>query len=176
MNLPQRLAQLDVNPGGRLIEHDDRRLVYQRLRHQHAALHAAGQRAHIGVGLVGQVEVVHHLVDPGIVVFQAKVTGLQAQRFAHGEERVEHQFLRHHAQLLARGAEIADHIVAVDLDRAGVRPDQAGDDGNQGGLAGAIRPEQAEEFAFFNAEGHAAQCLERLVALLDITNLDRCHA
>ena len=55
--LPQPLAQLDVDAGGRLVEHDHRRPVHQRLRHQHAPLHAAGERAHVGVGLGREVEV-----------------------------------------------------------------------------------------------------------------------
>ena len=55
---PQTLAQLHVHAGGRLVQHDHRRLVHQRLRHQHAALHAAGKGAHIGIRLVGQTQVV----------------------------------------------------------------------------------------------------------------------
>jgi hypothetical protein len=38
----------------------------------------------------------------------------------------------------------------MDADAADVRPDQAGDGGNQGGLAGAVGSEQAEEFALLN--------------------------
>jgi hypothetical protein len=37
---PQALPQLDVDAGGGLIEHDDRRLVNERLADEHAALHA----------------------------------------------------------------------------------------------------------------------------------------
>ena len=48
---PQALPQLDVDAGGGLVEHDHRRLVHERLADQHAPLHAARQRAHVGVGL-----------------------------------------------------------------------------------------------------------------------------
>ena len=65
---PQVLPQLDVDARGRLVEHDHRRPVHQRLRDQHATLHAAGQRAHVGVGLRGEVEVVQDLVDPVVVL------------------------------------------------------------------------------------------------------------
>ncbi len=174
--LPQGLAQFDVDPGGRLVEHDHGRFVDQGLGHQHAPLHAAGEGAHIHVRLVGQVEVFHHLVDPLVVVFQAEVARLQAQGFAHREEGVEHQLLRHHAELAARLAEVAGHVVAVDRHAARIGPDQAGDDGDQRGLAGTVRPEQAEELAFFNAQGNAAQGLQGLVAFLDIGDLDRCHS
>src|SRR5689334_4101423 len=55
--LPQPLAQLDVDAGGRLVEHDYWRFMHQRLRDEHAALHAAGERAHVGFGLAGEIEV-----------------------------------------------------------------------------------------------------------------------
>ena len=87
------------------------------------------------------------LVDPVIVARQAEVAGLKAQRLAHRQEGIEHQLLRHYAQRLARGAEIADHVVAHDADAAAVRPRQAGHRGNQRGLAGAVGAEQGEEFA-----------------------------
>jgi hypothetical protein len=99
--LPQSLAQLDVDAGGGLVQHDDLRLVHQRLRHQHAALHAARELAHVGIGLVGQAQADKQFVDPVVVVFDAEIAGLDAQRLAHGEEGVEHQLLRHHAELAA---------------------------------------------------------------------------
>ena len=42
------------------------------------------------------------LVDPGVVVAQPEVARLDAQRLAHGEERVEHQLLRHDAERAPR--------------------------------------------------------------------------
>ena len=80
--LPQPLAQLDVDAGGRLVEHDHRRPVHQRLRDQHPALHAARERAHVGVGLRREVEVVHHLVDPVAVrrAARSSPTGSRASR------------------------------------------------------------------------------------------------
>jgi hypothetical protein len=99
-------------PGGRLVEHDHRRPVHQRLRDQHAPLHAARELAHVGVGLVGQAQVVEQLVDPVVVVGHAEVAALDAQRLAHREERVEHQLLRHDAQAAARGGVVGDDVVA----------------------------------------------------------------
>ena len=51
---PQALPQLDVDARRRLVQHDHRRLVHQRLADQHAPLHAARQRAHVGVRLAGR--------------------------------------------------------------------------------------------------------------------------
>ena len=147
MNCPQALPQLDVDAGGRLVEHDHRRLVHERLADQHAPLHAARQRAHVGVGLRREVEVMQDLVDPVVVVAQAEVAGLDAQRLAHREERIEHELLRHDAERAARVAVVGDDVVAQDAHRAAVGARQAGEDRDQRRLAGAVRTEQAEELA-----------------------------
>src|SRR3546814_5974922 len=42
--LPELPAQLDVDAGGRLVEHQDRRIVDHRLGDQQPASHAAGER------------------------------------------------------------------------------------------------------------------------------------
>ena len=52
--VPELLAKLDIDAGGRLVEHQDRRRVDHRLGDQQPALHAARQGAGIGVGLVGR--------------------------------------------------------------------------------------------------------------------------
>jgi hypothetical protein len=150
--LPQRLAQLDVDTGGGLVEHDHRRLVHQRLRHQHAALHAARELAHVGRGLVGEAEAVQQLVDPGVVVLDAEVARLDAQRLAHVEEGVEHQLLRHDAELAARLGVVALHVEAVHADGAGRGARQPREHADQGGLAGAVGAEQAEELARLDLE------------------------
>ena len=43
--VPHRATNLDVDPGGRLIQDQQARLVHQRSRDHQAALHATGQRA-----------------------------------------------------------------------------------------------------------------------------------
>src|SRR5437764_11535210 len=95
---PQALPQLDIDAGSRLIQHDHRWLVDQRLTDEYAALHAAGERAHVGVGACGEVEVMQDLVDPGVVVADAEITGLYLERLAHRKERIENQLLRYDAQ------------------------------------------------------------------------------
>jgi hypothetical protein len=123
---PQGLAQFDVDAGRRLVEHDHRRPVHQRLGHQHAALHAARQHAHVGVGLGRQPEVLEDLVYPRVVVANAEVAGLDSERFAHREEGVEHQFLRHHPEVTARGTIVGLDIVAHHAKAAGIGAHQPG--------------------------------------------------
>ena len=42
------------------------------------------------------------VLEEGLAVAHAEVAALDAQRLAHAEERIEHQLLRHDAQLPAR--------------------------------------------------------------------------
>src|SRR3546814_15514838 len=53
--LPELPAQLDVDAGGRLVEHQDRRIVDHRLGDQQPASHAAGERPGIYVRLFGAI-------------------------------------------------------------------------------------------------------------------------
>ena len=70
---PQALPQLHVDAGRRLVEHDHRRLVYQRLADQDASLHAARESAHVGICPRREIEMVQDLVDPFIVVAEAEI-------------------------------------------------------------------------------------------------------
>jgi len=135
--------------------------VHQRLRHQHAALHAAGELAHVGLGLVGEAELGQQLVDPGVVAAHAEVAALDAQRLAHAEEGVEHQLLRHDAQLSPRRGVVGDDIVAEHRDAAAAGARKAREDGDERRLARAVGPEQAEELALADVEAHLVQRAQR---------------
>ena len=50
---PELLAQLHIDAGGGLVQHQHRRVVHQRLGHQQPPAHAAREGAGIGIGLVG---------------------------------------------------------------------------------------------------------------------------
>ena len=169
---PQGLAQFDIDTGSRLVEHDHRRPVYQRLRHQHAPLHAARQGAHVGIGLGGQVQVRHQFINPGIVVTQPEIAGLDAQGFTHCKERIKHQFLRHHAKVAAAVAIRAHHIVAHHGHAAAVAAGQAGHGANQGGLASPIGAKQAEKLALLHPQADAVQRLRRAKTFFEMTYFD----
>ena len=55
-DVPHALAELDVDAGGRLVEEEHLGLVGERLGDQHAAHHAAGELADLGVALVPERE------------------------------------------------------------------------------------------------------------------------
>src|SRR5688572_10949913 len=171
--VPQRLPQLDVHAGGRLVEHDDGRLVHERLPDEHAPLHAAGEATHVGVRFVGEIEVVKHLFDPGAVVTDTEVSRLNRQRLTHSEKRVEYQFLGHHAESAPGLPVTLDHVMTHDACGAAGRDAEPREYADEGGLARPVRPEQAEEITLRNAQTDARQGLQRTIALDEPLDLDR---
>src|SRR6185503_15020103 len=67
------------------------------------------------------------------------------------------------------GADVGAH----DTHLAGVRAHQAGDDVDQGGLAGPVRPEQAEELSFFDGERDPVERPQRAVVFFDVADFYR---
>jgi len=112
-------------------------------------------------------------------VTHAEVAALDAQGLAHREEGVEHQFLRHDAQGVAGLGEVADHVVPHDGDPPLGGTGQTGQDADEGGLAGPVGTQQAEELAFGDVEADAIQGPERalpsLVHLGDALETDGGH-
>src|SRR5262249_49634344 len=123
--------------------------------------------------LGGEIEMLHHLVDPGVVRADAEVARLQPQRLAHGEKGIEHQLLRHHAEQAPGAAVVPRHVGAQGARRSGVGPGEAGDHVDERRLAGAVGPEQPEEFALLDGEAHAGERPQRAEALLQVRDLDR---
>src|SRR5690606_9048188 len=76
-------------------------------------------------------------------------------------EDVVEQLLRDQTDLAARGAVVADDVLAADQYLAVARIDDAADDADQGGLAGAVGAEQGEDLAALDVE---VDGLERRVA------------
>src|SRR4030095_14992607 len=53
-----------------------RRLMHERLADEHAPLHAAGERAHVGVGLGREVEMMQDFIDPFALIAQSEIAPL----------------------------------------------------------------------------------------------------
>ena len=132
----------------------------QRLGDQHAPLHAARQRHDAVVLLVPQRQRAQDFLDIGRVVRLVEQAAAEIHRRPHALEGVGVQLLRHQADQRARGAVVLDDVVAVDRDRALRRIENAADDADQRGLAGAVRAEQREDLAAPDLEIDRFQRLE----------------
>ena len=159
--VPELAAQLDVDAGGGLVEDQHRRVVHHRLGHHQPPLHAARERAHVGVGLVRQAERGEQLVGDALGPRHAVHAGLHVQRLARGEEDVGGDLLRHHADGGARVAGPLVDVAAPDGDRARGLLGQAREDVDEGRLAGAVGAEQAEDRAARDLQVDALQRVHR---------------
>ncbi len=157
---PHVAAQLDVDAGGRLVEEEDARLMRQRLGDHQAPLHAAGQGHDPAVLLVPQRKIAQQLFDKGRIGGLAEQAATEADAVEDAGEGVRRQLLRHEADLLARGAIVAEDVMAVGEDDAACRVDDAADDADQRRLARAIWAEQGEDLAPADIEVDRLQRLE----------------
>ena len=106
---------------------------------------------------VGQAHALQDFLDAflEVGVRHAIQAAPEEQVLLRVEHLVESDLLRDEAEEafgLARGV---PEVVFPQHDRAVVRPEQAGDHGDGRGLAGAVRPEQAEQLAARHLEGDA---------------------
>ena len=79
----------------------------------------------------------------------------KGQIIARGKLIVERHVLRHKPNLQLDGIGIAFDLPALDQNFAGIRAQQSGNDGNGGGLAGAVRSEQADRRSGIGAKANS---------------------
>src|SRR5690606_40053012 len=93
------------------------------------------------------------------------------QCLPHAEKGIEHQLLRHDAQLPTRLGIVTLHVVSAHLDPPGTRARQSDQDADQRRLARTIGPQQTEKLAVPDVKAHAIErpeiTLGRTVALGD---------
>ena len=172
------LAQFDIDAGGRLVEHQDRRRVDHGLGHHQPASHAAGQGPGIGIGLVGKAQGPEDRIGLPLGRRHAVEPGMELEQLARREEGVDVQLLGHHADGGARLPRLAVDVEAPDLGVAAGLDDQAREDVDQRRLAGAVGPKKAEQGAarhieIDGLEGPLGRCLAAgLVGLVEAVDRD----
>ena len=96
--------------------------------------------------------------------------GMEHQVGGDRQLEIEGRLLEHDAELGQCRHRIARHVVAHDLDAAGVGDEQAGEQLEQRRLAGAVRAEQRDELARLYLEADAIERPHRTVALGDVVD------
>jgi hypothetical protein len=121
---PQRVAAVDVQPGGRLVEEDHLRALYQGGGDVQAAAHPAGVGARGPVGGLGQLEALQQLVGAraGVGGRQLRQAAGQPQVLPAGQVGVDGGVLAGEADVVADLVGLADHVQAEDLGAAAVGP------------------------------------------------------
>src|SRR6185503_6072713 len=165
--LPDQVARLRIEAGGRLVHEDHLRIVDERAREREAALHAAREGHDLRVAAAGQAGEFEQRGDalPDLGLAETEIAPVHHEVLLDGEIRIEVVELRHHADLLPCFARTTRHGLPEELDLAGVGLDQAEAELERGGLARAVRAEQAEAFAGRDREIDARHHLERAVGL-----------
>ena len=168
--LHDRLVQARVQARGRLVQEQQRRLGQQLLRHVDPLELAAGQPVGAGVGVPGQAQLAHHLVDPAVPFGRLDVggepeLGRVLQRAPRGQLGVQHALLRDQADPVPELVVVLVQVTVVIQHRAGGRGAHPGQRAEQGGLARAAGADDAEQALFRDRERHVVQ--QHLAAGLD---------
>ena len=143
-----------VEPGERLVQDDQSRVMHQRAGQRHLLPHALGKSLAALVQMRFQPERDQEFArgafgNPGIDAPQA---GNEFDIFQRRQLVVDHRLVGDPGHDLLGGDGIAQGIDAEDRDRAGVGLQQPGHHAQRRGLAGAVRAEQCVEFAGANRE------------------------
>jgi hypothetical protein len=174
-HLPDLPSADRVHPVGRLVQEDQLRIVEDGLCDSGPLLHALGVGPDLVVHPAGQADLLEQFRDlpPAVVLRQT----VQSAVVVH--QAVGRMVLREPVVL----GQVADPL--ADVGGAGRLPEQVGvplpalddaeEDLDESGLAGAVLAEQAEHLAGLDLQRHAPQCLDPLVALAEVPRLDHGH-
>ena len=171
---PQLLAQLDVDARGGLVEHQHGGRVDHRLGDHQPPLHAARQRARVGVRLVGEAHRVEqrHRLAPRLG--HAVEAGLDLQRLERREERVEQDLLVDDADRRLGVARVGVDVEPPDRCAAARLVDEARQDVDERRLARAVGAEQAEDLPARHVEGDVVErALAACIGLAQSVDADR---
>src|SRR5438067_5004172 len=158
-----------VDAGERLVEQDERRLGAERARDLEAPALAARERDGGVLAQVGDVQVFQELGEARLDLLAREA--LQLEDRLHvllHRQAAEHRVLLRQvgdAQARAPVDRQVRELGLVEVDVAGVDRNQPDDHVEAGGLAGAVRPEQADGFAAVDLERDVLHHGARLVTL-----------
>ncbi len=171
----EQLVELDggqrVEAHRRFVEQQQARFAEQRLGQAEALAHALRVGFQAPPGCMAEADLFQQA--RGFGRRHALEAGEVAQGFRAAELRVEGHVLRQVAELAARLQ--APRIVAEDPHAAFAGGQQAEDQLDGGGLAGAVVAEQAEHLAGLQAQVEPAQGGEGAVAQGRAVDLDQAH-
>ena len=162
-------AHLRIEPGRGLVEKEHARLVHQRHGQGQALFLAAGELRVEGIALLLQSE---SLEQGGGIAAALIEAGKHGDGFADAELIGKRGGLQDGADLLLEVGTGALRVQAADADDAAVGRAEAFEDFHGAGFAGAVRPQQAKDFAFLDFEADATQGLHGAVVFGQVNNLD----
>jgi hypothetical protein len=176
-HLPHRDTRYRIEPGGRLVEKEDARLVHESARDFNAAPHSAGEILHLRIAPLREFDRLKQLVDQlhprgarhTIQLREDDQVLLDAQLEIAGHR------LRDDANRSPHAVGLFDHIEAVDERGPRRRRQQRHQHPDERRLAGAVRSQKSEDLPFLNGEADAVDGGELAELLDDLLNVYRNH-
>jgi hypothetical protein len=160
-----------VEPGERLVEHQQLRIVNERRRQLHALLVAERQRLDAIAGAVRQPQP----LDPrvGRAAGRGRVHAVQPREVdelvTHPHLRIQPTLLRH---ISKTRAPVEGHRTTGEQHLAAIGGEHAQDDAHRRRLAGAVRADEAEHLARADGERHTVQRHDIAVAAREVPQLE----
>ena len=148
-NGPEIAARNWVDTVGGFVQKQNLRMMQQGAHQRQLLLHAAGEIR--GLALAERLHARHaeQALDQRLALGlrDPEQVGVEVHVLVDREIAVESEALGHVADLILDGVELASHVVACHPGLAFGGIQQAAQQAQRGGLAGAIRTDQAEDFA-----------------------------
>ena len=159
--LAEELAQLHagarVEAGCRLIEEQDLRIVDQGVRQAQPLLHPAREGLDVVVAAVGEVDQLQEVADrpPSLRRRQPVAAPEEVQVLPDLHVVVDPEHVRHEPEDASDLVGVPRDRPAGDLGDTGRGLQERGEDPERRRLAGAVRPDEAEDLAGLDVEVHA---------------------
>ncbi len=161
--LPELITGQGIDASGGLIENQQIRVVNQRAAQPQLLLHAARELAGRAIGKAFKPGALHQIVDPplafGGVLAKQATEKIQIFEDGQGGVQVLAQALRHVGNARANLTSMlgTGHIAVQHLHRTLLELSGPRDQGQQAGLANAIRTDQANHTVGRDVQGHIIQ-------------------
>ena len=174
--LPDRQPRGWVEPGRGLVQEEHPRPVDERARQVEPPLHPAGVGLCPPVGRLGQPDQLEQL-RRALAAGPARdpvEPALQLEQLPAGLHRVEADLLQGHADAAPHRVTVGNHIMAGDRGAPSGRRQQRAEHPHRGGLARAVRSEEAEDLAGGHVQVNLAHRLDAaLEGAAQLARLDR---
>ena len=178
---PDDVAQLDSRLGvqarGGLVEEIQIGIVDHADSHAGALHHPSREVPHEAVLFVPQVDVLQGLVHACGDPLLRHVVGLRekVQAFPQGQVPIEIEEVGQKPDASADRQVLFRQVVTQDPRAAAGRPDQRGQDSQQGRLAGPVGPDQAQNVALLQRQADVVDRHQRAVFFPEMVCFQHCH-
>jgi hypothetical protein len=163
---------LGIDPGGRLVQQQQARLVQHAGRQGQALLPAARETPGQLLLATRQPQPVQGLIHPPAALVQAVDPGREVQVLADRQILVERELLGHVAGLAFDLLGMPPEVQAQHRPLAGVRSEQAAQHAQGGGLARAVGTEKAGDLARAHLDGQVLHHVLVAVRLVEAPHVD----